>query len=60
MRVGWVGKTLHNLQEDIEGLKNQLARCGNPSEKEQLQDRLTKLRQARRCYLRWIFKACDR
>lgn len=60
MQNSWIGKTLYNLQEDIRGLKNQLAQCSNPGEKEQLEDKLARLREARRCYLRWILKACNR
>ena len=53
---GWVNKTLDSLQKDIRGLRPQLAHC-NPREEEHLQDRLNRLIQIRRCYLRWVFKS---
>jgi predicted RNase H-like nuclease (RuvC/YqgF family) len=57
---GWVGKTLYELQQDIERLKQQLADCDNTEQREQLCDKLNKLRRAKACYLRWIYRACDR
>jgi hypothetical protein len=57
---GWVGKTLHDLQEDIERLKEQLVNCGNFTERQQLRDKLNKLRRARACYLKWIYGVWDR
>lgn len=60
MQNGWVGKTLNDLQEDIERLKEQLVDCVNPEQREQLCDKLNKLRRAKACYLRWIYRACDR
>ncbi len=60
MQNGWVGKTLHDLQDDIERLKEQLVTCPNTEQSDQLRDKLNKLRRAKACYLRWIYRACDR
>ena len=60
MRDGWIGKTLNDLQEDIARLKEQLVNCGNTAEREQLRDKLNKLRRARACYLKWIYGSFDR
>lgn len=60
MRSGWIGKTLSDLQGDIERLKEQLVNCENSAEREQLREKLNKLRRARACYLKWIYGSFDR
>ena len=60
MRSGWIGKTLSELQGDIERLKEQLVNCENSAEREQLRDKLNKLRRVRACYLKWRYGSFDR